>query len=70
MQADGENDLERAENIGDDKDLFDSASNSQFGDTTCPNSRWWNRASSGLEIHSIGPAGREITFSARVQPPA
>jgi hypothetical protein len=67
MQADGENDLENAENIGDDKDLFNADGNTRFGDTTRPGSRWWNRASSGLEIHSIGPAGREITFSARVQ---
>ena len=67
MQADGENDLENNENIGDDKDLFHAGGNDCFGNTTRPNSKWWNGAPSGLEIHSIGPPSREITFSARIQ---
>jgi M6 family metalloprotease-like protein len=69
MQADGENDLENGEDTGDNKDLFHAGGNDRFGDTTRPNSKWWNRAPSGLEIHSIGPAGQEITFSARIQSP-
>ena len=69
MQADGENDLENTENIGDEKDMFKVGGNMRFGDTTRPSSKWWNRASSGLELHSIGPAGRQIPFSARVQAP-
>jgi M6 family metalloprotease-like protein len=67
MQADGESDLENAENIGDGTDLFSADSNNRFGRNTRPNSKWWSRASSGLEIHDIGPAGRQITFSAQVQ---
>jgi len=66
MQADGENDLELGENIGDDKDLFNAEGITRFGDTTKPNSKWWDRKSSGLEIYNIGPAGREMTFSAKV----
>lgn len=66
MQADGEKDLERAENIGDDKDLFKAAGNVSFGTTTQPNSKWWDRTPSGLEIHNVGPAGKEITFSVKV----
>jgi M6 family metalloprotease-like protein len=69
MQADGENDLENDEDTGDDKDLFHAGGNDRFGDTTRPNSKWWNGAPSGLEIHSIGPAGREMTFSAKIQSP-
>jgi M6 family metalloprotease-like protein len=67
MQADGENDLENAENIGDHQDLFSTDGNFRFGDDTRPHSRWWDRTASGLEIHTIGPAGRDITFSARIQ---
>jgi M6 family metalloprotease-like protein len=66
MQADGENDLERGENIGDDKDLFNAEGITRFGDATKPNSKWWDRKSSGLEIYNIGPGGREITFSAKI----
>jgi M6 family metalloprotease-like protein len=69
MQADGENDLEHGENTGDDKDLFHAGHNDRFGDTTRPSSMWWNGAPSGLEIHSISAAGREISFSARIRSP-
>jgi len=68
MQADGRNDLEHEENVGDSTDLFHSGGNTRFGDTTRPNSRWWDQTSSGLEIHSVSAAGTNITFSARVQP--
>jgi M6 family metalloprotease-like protein len=67
MQADGEKDLENAENIGDEKDLFKASVNKRFGDINQPNSKWWDRSPSGLEIFNIGSAGREITFSARVK---
>jgi M6 family metalloprotease-like protein len=69
MQADGENDLENGEDTGDDTDLFHAGGTDRFGDTTRPSSKWWNGAPSGLEIHDIGPAGREMTFSARIQSP-
>lgn len=66
MQADGEKDLENAENVGDDKDLFKAVGKGSFGDTTQPSSKWWDRTKSGLEIHNIGVAGKQITFSVRL----
>jgi M6 family metalloprotease-like protein len=67
MQADGRRDLERNEDIGDAGDLYHEGANPQFGDTTRPNSRWWDGSPSGLEIRNIGPAGRETTFSVRIR---
>jgi M6 family metalloprotease-like protein len=66
VQADGKNDLERGNNDGDVNDLFRSGVNNRLADSTQPSSKWWDRTSSGLEIHSIGPAGASTTFSATV----
>ena len=67
MQADGRRDLERNEDIGDAGDLYPEGAGSRFGDTTEPSSRWWDRSSSGLEIHTIRPAGPEMTFAVRIR---
>jgi hypothetical protein len=67
MQADGRRDLERNEDIGDAGDLYPEGADSRFGDTTRPDSRWWDRSSSGLEIHTIGPAGPEMIFAVRIR---
>lgn len=62
IQADNRFDLERGINTGDVSDLFNSNTSSKFGDSTSPNSRWWDGTPSGLEIIDIGNEGREITF--------
>lgn len=67
IQADGRKDLESNANYGDSMDLFDANSASTFGDLTVPSSRWWDRSSSGLELHSIGAVGPQMSFSARVR---
>jgi hypothetical protein len=66
VQADGEFDLERARDnqLGEAKDLFHGQGNTRFGDTTNPNSRWWNGTSSGLNITNISNNGPTITFLA------
>ena len=67
VQADGEFDLERAERdgqLGEAKDLFHGAGNTRFGDTTNPNSRWWNGSSSGLSITNISNNAPTMTFLA------
>ena len=66
MQADGRNDLERNANIGDEKDLFHSGVNKRFADTTIPNSKWWDRTSSKLDIYDISAAGVTMTFTANI----
>ena len=66
IQADGENDLERGKNDGDDKDLFYKGGNDRFADSTNPNSKWWDGTSSGLDIYNIGPAGEAVTFSVKI----
>lgn len=62
VQADDRFDLEKYVNAGDSTDLFNKNNGSKFGDSTKPNSKWWDGTPSGLEISDIGEAGREITF--------
>jgi M6 family metalloprotease-like protein len=61
-QADNRFDLERRVNPGDEKDLFNKRNGPEFGDSTQPNSKWWDRTPSGLKIIDIGDSGGEITF--------
>jgi hypothetical protein len=65
-QADGRFDLERKVNNGDSKDLFEAGGGDHFADATVPGSKWWDGVSSGLDISNIGPAGKTITFSAKI----
>ncbi|MBX7257940.1 MAG: M6 family metalloprotease domain-containing protein [Candidatus Hydrogenedentes bacterium] len=65
MQADGKKNLEKSQNVGDSKDLFRQGNGTKFGAKTKPNSKWWNKKASGLEISAIGAAGKEITFTAK-----
>lgn len=64
VQADGEFDLEHAtgNEFGEAGDLFHGGGNSRFGNTTNPNSRWWNGSSSGLDISDIGNNAATMTF--------
>ena len=66
VQADGEFDLERFRDsrLGEAKDLFHGAGNARFGDTTNPNSRWWDGSSSGLNITNISNNAPTVTFVA------
>lgn len=61
-QADNRFDLEHSRNIGDYGDLFSAASSPSFGDTTEPNSKWWDGTSSNLNIVEISNPGKEISF--------
>ena len=63
-QADGQFDLERLRNQGDDKDLFKAGGIDRFADSTTPSSKWWDEKPSGLDVHDVGPAGQVITFMA------
>ena len=62
IQADGERHLERGINQGNPGDLYRIGSQTSFGDTTTPNSRWWDGTVSGLEIQGIGDAGGQIPY--------
>ena len=67
VQADGEFDLERANATTSSvkrKICFMVRGNTRFGDTTNPNSRWWNGTSSGLNITNISNNGPTMTFLA------
>jgi M6 family metalloprotease-like protein len=61
-QADGLFDLERRQDYGDATDLFGAPDATSFGDTTKPDSRWWNGDASGLEISGISAPGEVVTF--------
>ncbi|URZ09179.1 M6 family metalloprotease domain-containing protein [Clostridium felsineum] len=61
-QADGRFDLEKNVNGGDSEDLFRAGYRDSFGDTTLPNSKWWNGSASGLNISGISSLGNDMTF--------
>ncbi|WP_160690428.1 M6 family metalloprotease domain-containing protein [Clostridium sp. C2-6-12] len=61
-QADGAYDLERNRNGGDSGDLFKGGYKDSFGDTTTPNSKWWNGQASGLKLSQISRSGNQMTF--------
>jgi M6 family metalloprotease-like protein len=62
VQADNRFDLEKNANTGDSEDLFASPNNTQFSDTTSPNSKWWDGSNSGLNITGISASGPVMTF--------
>lgn len=62
VQADNRFDLERKSNAGDSEDLFGSPNNTQFSDSTSPNSKWWDGSNSGLNITQISAPGATMTF--------
>lgn len=67
-QADGEFDLERlsGDTFGEAKDLFHGAGTTSFGESTIPDSRWWDGSSSGLNISNISENDVVMTFMAEV----
>ena len=65
-QADNRFDLEHSANAGDSTDLFNPTNNNRFGDSTSPNSKWWDGMTSSLEIFDISDAGVSMNFRATV----
>lgn len=63
-QADNRFDLEKRTNAGDSEDLLASPNNTQFSDSTSPNSKWWDGSNSGLNITQISASGATMTFVA------
>jgi len=66
-QADNRFDLEHRANAGDASDLYGAPFAPAIGDTTAPNSRWWNGQRSGLEIESISAPGPKMTITTKKQ---
>jgi M6 family metalloprotease-like protein len=63
VQADNRFDLEKNRNGGDSQDLFGSPNNTQFSDSTSPNSKWWDGSDSGLKLTQISESGPTMTFA-------
>jgi M6 family metalloprotease-like protein len=61
-QADGKFDMEKNKNGGDSGDLFRGGYKDSFSDSTTPDSKWWNKSASGLEISQISNLANEMTF--------
>lgn len=64
-QADNNFDLEHGANFGDANDLFSSPGNTQFNDSSSPNSKWWDNTNSNLKISEISASGPTMTFKAQ-----
>ena len=62
MQADGLRELERGIGMGDANDLFRAGHKDSFTADTSPNSNWWDRSDSGLQLLRISAAGPSMTF--------
>ena len=63
-QADNRFDLEHGANTGDANDLFGALGNTQFNDSTSPNSKWWDGSNSDLKISEISAPAAIMTFKA------
>ena len=63
IPADNRFDFENGTNGGDSEDLFSAASNSEFSDSTSPDSKWWDGSDSNLKVSQISTTGATMTFS-------
>ena len=63
-QADNAFDLEHSANAGDANDLFGSPGNTQFNDSSSPNSKWWDGSNSNLKISEISASAAIMSFKA------
>ena len=62
VQADNKMEIENKINGGADGDLFHKGYNDTFNDSSSPNSKWWDKTSSGLDISNISAIGETMTF--------
>jgi M6 family metalloprotease-like protein len=63
VQADGLFELEKKINSGKPGDLFRAGYKTEFNDNTTPSAKWYNGASSGIQIANISAVGPTMTFS-------
>ena len=63
-QADNRFDLEKGVNHGDANDLFGAPGNTQFNDSSSPNSKWWDGSNSDLRISEISASSAIMSFKA------
>ena len=61
-QADGLFHLENRKNSGGSGDLFHGGYRDKFNGSTNPNSKYYNKAASGLNISNIGPVADTMSF--------
>lgn len=54
------------DNDGGDKGGGGDGGNIRLSDSSNPNSKWWDRTTSNLDIHDIGAEGEVMTFSAKI----
>lgn len=64
-QADNLFNLEHGTNAGDASDLYDAKPSNAFGDTSAPNSKWWDGTASGLEVDSVSASGPAMTITTK-----
>ncbi len=65
-QADGQFHLEHGVGYGDEEDLFVRENHNRFTTATQPDSKWWDRSGSGLDIYNVSSPGKTMTFSANL----
>ena len=64
IQADGLQELDNGENLGDAGDPFPGSTNKRrWGENSDPGSRWWGQGRSGIEITDISSAGGALNVS-------
>ena len=63
-QADNGFDLEHNANSGDANDLFGAPGNTQFNDSSSPDSKWWDGSNSNLQISEVSAPAAIMTFKA------
>jgi hypothetical protein len=64
-RADNRFDLEHMANSGDSEDLFSAPTATMFGDTSGPDSKWWDGGVSGLDLEQISASGTTMSFKAK-----
>ncbi len=62
VQADGRWDMENNRNSGDETDLFDTLTLTEFSPFTDPGSNWWAGGRSAMSIKNISKSGQTMSF--------
>jgi M6 family metalloprotease-like protein len=63
VQADGNWDLEKKVNQGDNTDLFKAGYKDNIGNATTPDTKWWDATISGITLSGISAPGANMSFS-------